>query len=211
MNCLNCKLMKNTIIFGVLTLILAILSYNYLDQNIVLTLHNSDIFSSDQAELATAISKIFSPKIWLVIAIVATVICIYNHIKYGKSSNQLYTFSLTLIMAIIIVTILKVIVARYRPEALLFDDKFGFHFFSMKKIYNSMPSGHTTLSFAGLLAFANFFNKKWLTVTVIILGIIVAFTRVIIIDHYLSDVIVAIYLGTFIYLWCKAFVNRYNS
>ncbi|APC97139.1 phosphatase PAP2 family protein [Francisella frigiditurris] len=211
MNCLDCKLMKNTIIFGALTLILAILSYNYLDQNIVLTLHNSDIFSSDQAEFATAISKIFSPKIWLVIAIVATIVCIHNHIKYGKSSNQLYTFSLTLIMAIIITTILKIIIARYRPEALIFDNKFGFHFFSMKKVYNSMPSGHTTLSFAGLLAFANFFEKKWLTVAVILLGIIVAFTRVIIIDHYLSDVIVAIYLGTFIYLWCKTFVEKYNS
>ncbi|KFJ39207.1 PAP2 superfamily protein [Francisella tularensis] len=110
-------------------------------------------------------------------------------------------------MTIIITTIVKVILARYRPEMLLFDNHYGFHFFSFKKAYNSMPSGHTALTFAGLLAIANFFEKKYITLIAIIISGLVAVSRIIILDHFISDVIVAAYIGIFTYLWSKAFVE----
>lgn len=110
-------------------------------------------------------------------------------------------------MTIIITTIVKVILARYRPEMLLFDNHYGFHFFSFKKAYNSMPSGHTALTFAGLLAIANFFEKKYITLIAIIISGLVAVSRIIILDHFISDVIVAAYIGIFTYLWSKVFVE----
>lgn len=111
-------------------------------------------------------------------------------------------------MTILITTIVKVILARYRPEMLLFDNRYGFHFFSFKKAYNSMPSGHTALTFAGLLAIANFFDKKFITIIAVAVCCFVAVSRIIILDHFISDVIVAAYIGIFTYLWSKAFVEN---
>ncbi|AJI73274.1 phosphatase PAP2 family protein [Francisella tularensis] len=206
MNYFDHKLAKTTAIYGFLTLIIAILSYNFLDIKFATLVHSSELFGTGISTIAAFTSKIFSPKVWTVITAIVTVICIYKHIV-KKPSQKLYIMSLSLIMTIIITTIVKVILARYRPEMLLFDNHYGFHFFSFKKAYNSMPSGHTALTFAGLLAIANFFEKKYTTLIAIIISGLVAVSRIIILDHFISDVIVAAYIGIFTYLWSKAFVE----
>lgn len=206
MNCIDCKLAKNTIIFGILTLIVIILSYNFVDIKVATLIHTSDFFGTGISTLAAFISKIFSPKIWAVVTAIVTVLCILRYIA-KKPSDKLYIMSLTLIMTIIITTVIKISLARYRPELLLFDNRYGFHFFSMKKVYNSMPSGHTALSFAGLLAIANFFNKRVITLIAVILACLIAVSRIIVLDHFVSDVILAAYIGIFTYLWAKAFVE----
>ncbi|MBK2109914.1 phosphatase PAP2 family protein [Francisella tularensis] len=206
MNYFDHKLAKTTAIYGFLTLIIAILSYNFLDIKFATLVHSSELFGTAISTIAAFTSKIFSPKVWTVITAIVTVICIYKHIV-KKPSQKLYIMSLSLIMTIIITTIVKVILARYRPEMLLFDNHYGFHFFSFKKAYNSMPSGHTALTFAGLLAIANFFEKKYITLIAIIISGLVAVSRIIILDHFISDVIVAAYIGIFTYLWSKAFVE----
>ncbi|ABK90416.1 phosphatase PAP2 family protein [Francisella tularensis subsp. novicida] len=206
MNYFDHKLAKTTAIYGFLTLIIAILSYNLLDIKFATLVHSSELFGTGISTIAAFTSKIFSPKVWTVITAIVTVICIYKHIV-KKPSQKLYIMSLSLIMTIIITTIVKVILARYRPEMLLFDNHYGFHFFSFKKAYNSMPSGHTALTFAGLLAIANFFEKKYTTLIAIIISGLVAVSRIIILDHFISDVIVAAYIGIFTYLWSKAFVE----
>ncbi len=73
-----------------------------------------------------------------------------------------------------------------------------------------MPSGHTTFTFAGLLAIANFFKKKQITAIAIVIASIVGISRILILDHYVSDVILATYIGIFCYLWTKAIVVTYN-
>jgi membrane-associated phospholipid phosphatase len=211
MRCLDCKLAKNTFFYGVITLIIVIFSYNFLDAKIATSVHRGDFFGTGISTLATIISKIFSPKVWAGVAVIVTMISLYKH--FSKTpSNKLYIMSLALIMTIIITIILKFVLARYRPEIFLFDNRYGFHFFSFKKAYNSMPSGHTALTFAGLLSIANFFEKKYLTILAIILCCIVGLSRIIILDHYLSDVIIAAYIGIFSYLWSKAYIeNKLNK
>ncbi|AIT09388.1 phosphoesterase [Candidatus Francisella endociliophora] len=209
MNCIDCKLVKNTTIFGILTLIIVTFSYNFIDIKVTSIIHTSDFFGTGISTLAVFFSKIFSPKIWAVITVIVTAICIFKYIT-KKTSPKLYTMSLTLIITFFISGTLKVLLARSRPELLLFDNQYGFHFFSFKSAYNSMPSGHTVFTFAGLLAVANFFEKKYITLIAIIIGCLVAASRVIILDHYVSDVIVSAYIGTFAYLWAKAFVESNN-
>jgi membrane-associated phospholipid phosphatase len=203
----NNNLTKQTIVFGAVTFILSYMCYKYIDLNVMLSIHNDNIFSNSINSIATSVSSLLSPKLWVLIGGVATLICIYNHFKSKKTSDALYTLSLTLIMTTIIATVVKVTLARYRPEMYIFNQEYGFHFFSMKKAFNSMPSGHTTLSFAGLLAIANLFNKKYITILLVIVACIVAISRVIILDHYISDVLVAAYIGIFTYLWSKSFVE----
>ncbi|KFJ42320.1 phosphatase PAP2 family protein [Francisella philomiragia] len=207
MKCLDCKLAKKTFLYGTVTLIVVIFSYNFLDVKVANLIHTSDFFGTAISTAAALTSQIFSPKIWAIITAIVTLICIYKHIT-KKPSEKLYIMSLTLIMTILITTIVKVILARYRPEMLLFDNRYGFHFFSFKKAYNSMPSGHTALTFAGLLAIANFFDKKFITIIAVAVCCFVAVSRIIILDHFISDVIVAAYIGIFTYLWSKAFVEN---
>lgn len=70
-----------------------------------------------------------------------------------------------------------------------------------------MPSGHTALTFAGLLAIANFFEKKYITLIAILISCLAVVYRIIILYHFISDVIIAAYIGIFTYLWSKAFVE----
>lgn len=133
MNYFDHKLAKTTAIYGFLTLIIAILSYNFLDIKFATLVHSSELFGTGISTIAAFTSKIFSPKVWTVITVIVTVICIYKHIV-KKPSQKLYIMSLSLIMTIIITTIVKVILARYRPEMLLFDNHYGFHFFLLKRL-----------------------------------------------------------------------------
>lgn len=206
MKCLDCKLAKNTIIYGIITLIIVILSYNFLDIKVTTAIHSDDFFGTKISTLASLISQVASPKVWAVLTLIVTVICIIRYLR-KKTSDKLYVMSLSLILTIIVAGVLKVLLARYRPEMLLFKDQYGFHFLSFKKAYNSMPSGHTTLSFAGLLAIANFFEKKYITIIAAVIATVVAISRVIVLDHYVSDVILSAYIGSFCYLWAKAFVE----
>lgn len=206
MKCLDCKLAKNTVLYGIITLIIIVLSYNFLDIKVTTAIHSSDFFGTKISTLASLMSQIASSKVWLIVTLIVTVACIIRYLR-NKTSNKLYTMSLSLIITILVAGSLKVLLARYRPEMLLFKNEYGFHFLSFKKAYNSMPSGHTTLSFAGLLAIANFFEKKYITIIAIILAIIIAVSRVIVLDHYVSDVILSAYIGLFCYLWAKSFVE----
>ncbi|MDE4994849.1 phosphatase PAP2 family protein, partial [Francisella tularensis subsp. holarctica] len=70
-----------------------------------------------------------------------------------------------------------------------------------------MPSGQTALTFAGLLAIANYYEKKYISLIAIRISGLVAVSRIIILDHFISDVIVASYIGKFTYLWTKVFVE----
>ena len=211
MKCINCKLAKNTLLFGALTLILTVLSYNYLDIKIVNLVHTSDFFGVGISTFADFFSKCFSPKIWTVVTILVTIICVYKLFK-KKPFDNLCTMSLALILTFFIVGTMKVLLARSRPELLIFDNQYGFHFFSFKSAFNSMPSGHTAFSFAGLLAIANFFKTIYITALAGFIACIITVSRIVILDHFVSDVIIAAYIGIFCYLWAKSFVeNKFNE
>ena len=207
MKCIDCKLVRNTIIFGVITLVTVVLSYNFLDIKVANIVHTSDLFGTGVSTIADLISKIFSPKIWTVITALAVLISGIIYLRTKKTSSKFYTMSLALVATILFTTITKVLLARYRPEMLLFDGKYSFHFLSFKKAYNSMPSGHTALTFAGLLAIANFSKKSYITALAIFTACMVAVSRIIILDHFVSDVILAAYIGIFCYLWAKSLME----
>ena len=207
MKCIDCRLAKITLLFGTLTLILIVLSYNFLDIKVTNIVHTSHIFSTSLSTIADLISKLFSPKIWTAVAVMTTLISAIIYLKSKETSSKFYTMSIALLATIVISALIKVLLARYRPELFLFDDRYGFHFFSFRKAYNSMPSGHTALTFAGLLSVANFFKRSYITALAILIACAVAVSRIIILDHFVSDIILAIYIGIFCYLWARFLVE----
>ncbi len=70
---------------------------------------------------------------------------------------------------------------------------------------NSFPSGHTTAAFAAFTLFALFFRSRWLQLLFLLCAVFVAFTRIYLLQHFLSDIIAGSFIGlttaTFTYLY----------
>jgi len=97
------------------------------------------------------------------------------------------------------VMVLKFLVGRSRPNEFLKANEYGkvseyvFLPFSFDHQYQSFPSGHaaTSVALAGALAVL-FPRLRW---PLLLLGVGMAFIRVVITAHYLSDFIAGCYLG----------------
>ncbi len=87
----------------------------------------------------------------------------------------------------------KFICGRARPN--LFFDKhlYGFAFFLLEKAWTSFPSGHsaTALSVAMVVALL---YPRWKTIA-LFAGFMVAFSRIVLTQHYISDVLAGSFLG----------------
>lgn len=169
--------------------------------------------------LAIIIGKIFSVKMWLFFSSLSVIIFfVYkaltneNDFRYAfikiKNSYVFYVFC-SVFMAIFTTGILKVLIGRSRP--VLFDALGNTYFEpgTIEHVFNSMPSGHTAASFAGLVMIGMLFPKiKWATWT---LAVIIGFSRIYVGAHWTSDVV----LGAFIGMLCadivKYYLKRINS
>ena len=209
-NFTNINLIKKTIIYGIITFCIITIFYNFFDKSITMFIFNSYFFKGFILNFSKIISTIFEPNIWVFISGLTTLVCIYNFIK-NKRLYNFEIFSLSIIISTVITLIFKYSLARYRPELLINYNEYGFHFLSTKKIYNSMPSGHTALSFAGLLALGKILNKKKLTIILIILATIIGLCRIILLKHFMSDIILGAYIGIFSYLWSLSILLIINK
>ena len=159
---------------------------------------------------------IFSAKVWFcATAVVALVLCVkkYNNAEFclrDKANNmslrrtvrELYTKTKTshaflilysVLSAGIVVKILKTVIGRMRPKFFEALDKTGFYPPSLDWAFNSMPSGHTTISFAGLVMIGMLAPKyKPYTWT---LAILIGFSRIAVGAHWPTDVIFGAFLG----------------
>jgi len=75
--------------------------------------------------------------------------------------------------------------------------------------HNSFPSGHTMTAFAMLLFIAFMINKKWFSILAICLAILVALSRVYLLQHFFVDVYVGSILGIISVLIANVIVNRF--
>ena len=101
----------------------------------------------------------------------------------------------------LLANLIKVMACRYRPSAYLGHGFYGFDLFAFVTQYerNSFPSGHATTGLSAAIAlgllmprFRYFF---WVA------GVVVAFSRVVVTAHYLSDSLAGSMLGAYWTLW----------
>lgn len=108
----------------------------------------------------------------------------------------------------IIVNVLKIVFGRFRPRYLVNDGFYGFEWFEFGYRYASFPSGHSATAFGIGFALALMF-PRYRVLHCLVWGFI-AFTRVIVGAHFLSDVVVGSFIGalTALYLYHSYLVKK---
>ncbi len=95
--------------------------------------------------------------------------------------------------------ILKVLFGRTRPKLLFSDNLYEFHWLKFGHDWNSFPSGHST-TVAAVTAALCLLAPRW-SGLVIPVGLALIATRVITTAHYLSDTLLATYVGVVSSIW----------
>ncbi len=204
------SLTRNTLISFLIVLVIYTLFYMELDIPLMYFIYTPFI-GTGLAEACHLISMVFAPLNWLMIGLIALGYAgmqIKN--KQGCPAFAMY-WGADIVVAFILTTILKMVLARYRPIELLNHNLYGFHFFSMAHDLNSTPSGHTTLAFAGLFGLSRRLKKSGLTTLLIFIAVLIGLSRLIIADHYVSDIILGAYLGITTVYWTDFILDHWKK
>ena len=214
----NNKLKPKWILWGtVITFVLVLMGVFGLDNFLYPIINNPEcnvwFFNSDfWCAFAFVLGKVFSTKMWLLITgllllLVFAKKSLDSGIKYKDAkqhfnlivlakdfmskvrTNYAFLIFSSVVLAVLTCGVLKVLIGRPRPM-MLFD---GFHQFIFDWAFNSMPSGHTAATFAGLVM-AGMLSPKIKPFTWTI-AIIVGLSRVYIGAHWPSDVIFGAFIG----------------
>jgi membrane-associated phospholipid phosphatase len=180
-----------------LTLALIMISYFMWDRRLVHIAFPASVihfFSAFQGIFATMPHLIFWPVLYFLTRV---------FFKKKKLAKQLLQIAIAVALSSLFSFALKFLFGRARPELFLNQDIYGFYFFKANFYYHSFPSGHAVL--VGAIAGALSCLKPRLSFVWICLAFLLAFTRVIIDMHFLSDVLAGVYLGVVSaqYVYCK--------
>jgi len=116
----------------------------------------------------------------------------YDFLEKTKTSYAFFIFC-SVFGAGLVAKVLKTFIGRARPVFFEELDMTGFFPPSTEWAFNSMPSGHATVSFAGLVMIGLLAPKyKWLTWT---LAIIIGVSRVCMGAHWPTDILLAAFVG----------------
>lgn len=180
--------MKNHIkpIIGVL--FIAIISYIFFDKTIATFFASNSCYVKD---FISYFSKFGISKYYLIGSFLIFILC-YRSFK-TLSKAALYIFVTTATSGIIII-IIKIVFARYRPPKFINEELYGFNWFDIGYIVNSFPSGHSATAFSVFVALALLLPKyRWFF---LLFASLIAFSRVTIGVHYFSDILVGSLIGT---------------
>ena len=111
--------------------------------------------------------------------------------KYRDNIKKIQFFNFLLFLSIlssgILTQLIKHVVGRPRPSVLNLQSEFGLKFFTFDSSFHSFPSGHTSTIFAVALVVSLMAPK--LKYFFYFLAIIVSFSRIVVSEHYITDLI----------------------
>ena len=105
----------------------------------------------------------------------------------------------------LIVYCLKQLIGRYRPTMLFEQGMWGYEPFNSLPKADSFPSGHTQTIWSAMLPLVFIFPQ--LKVLFIIVAITGGLSRVVLLRHYLSDVIGGVIIAIACAVWLKSFIE----
>lgn len=188
--------MDRTLVSNYLFLLFAFafLSYWYLDQALAHYIHETGVNVSNT--FFNGVTQFGDAKYPLI----GTFFLYLIYRKRDKlfARKNLYVFSAVAISGLI-VDIVKVIAGRMRPELLFDAQQYGFGGFKFESSFYSFPSGHSATAFSFFIAIS-LLNPKY-KYPFLILAVLIVLSRIILLQHYLSDVAVGSAIGAFCAYW----------
>jgi membrane-associated phospholipid phosphatase len=122
--------------------------------------------------------------------------------------NRCLLILISISMSNLFTEVLKKMLGRARPELLFSQGQYGFTFLTDSNLYSSFPSGHACTIGAICGAFACFYPRLW--PPLLLLSLVLAFTRVILTMHFLSDIIGGVVIGLLIAQWIYKVMKKDN-
>jgi membrane-associated phospholipid phosphatase len=117
----------------------------------------------------------------------------YSQQAWRKYTLPFIAMIISILSSGLIINVLKISVGRYRPRAWLHDGIYTIKPFLKTYSKCSFPSGHSQTIFAAMVSLSIIYPKaRWFFLG---LACSVAMTRLILTNHYLSDVLVGSYIG----------------
>jgi membrane-associated phospholipid phosphatase len=111
----------------------------------------------------------------------------------------------------IFVNISKIIFGRVRPYHHFKSGEDGFHFWQFDSSFASFPSGHSATALSVTMVFSLLFPKY--RFYILGAGVVLAFSRVVTLKHYLSDIFMGSLIGvvTVLILYYNGYSEFLNS
>jgi len=153
------------------------------------------------------ISKLGLGLFYLVGFLVAALFCryIYKN-KLWEARFWFLWLSTTLTSSVCVV--LKILAGRARPDLWFWWKIYGFYGFKLKSLYWSFPSGHTSTIMGVAFGLAILFPRY--EIVYMLLGLLVAVTRIILLQHFLSDILAATWLALLEVALLRWFLVKYK-
>lgn len=186
-----------TLVAASLTFVLYLLGYFWFDIPIDTWIYQH-LTHTPWQQISRELGRLLDPKYFLTLSVLMLIATLFQPLK---SCLHVRIWALGLFISLVICLFLKYTLARYRPELFFSEHWYGFHGFSMKKSFNSTPSGHATALFASFYGLAKLYRRAWLTLLCLALATLISITRVLALDHFPSDVIFGAFLGMIAVTW----------
>ncbi len=192
-------LYKKTVIATAITAVIYLIFYFFFDKDIDLWIHHncSKTWLFNLGNFISHLAR--NAPIQLGIALCFISMIISDPSMKRRSTKYMLYICTSVSIAIIIGNGLKYLLGRYRPIMLFEQNLYGLHLFSSDWPLNSTPSGHTLRAFAILTALSLIYRR--FTLVFISFAVVVGASRVIVTDHYPSDVVFGAFIGIFTASW----------
>jgi membrane-associated phospholipid phosphatase len=202
------KLQLWTVSSGVVVL-LCMLSYAFADIRAAVWFHQ--LKNTEYYNFFNVITLFGEPQWYLVAGLFLFIV--YHNKRPFRASRGLFLFS-SVALSGITADIIKFIAGRTRPSLYFSSGLYLFDFFHFETEWTSFPSGHSATALSAAIALATLY-PRWRFI-LIFAGIMIAFSRLVLARHYISDVIAGSFLGivsvVLLYnLYFKATVNAAES
>ena len=162
-------------------LLFALASYFLLDKEISL---KCATFSKAYRPFLKGCTLLIFPPLYLILSLGALAFC---RLKKSPLTHLFFEIFVSQCLSVAFVRVSKILIGKARPDIFLKKGIYGFYGFEWDHHFHSFPSGHSMAVFTLTATLSHFFPR--FTPHFFIVGSTLAMSRILLLGHFLSDVI----------------------